>query len=124
MPVKNVVIGQKVSSALQQRARELRRTMTPAETILWQELRHNRLNSLQFRRQQIIDSYIVDFYCHAKALVVEVDGDVHDLQKEYDKEREMHLIARGFHVLRFTNEEVHNTTSAVLRRIREACSKI
>src|SRR3970040_490684 len=98
MPVKNIVIGQKVSRELQERARELRRNMTPGERILWQKLRHNRLNGLQFRRQQIIDSYIVDFYCHSNALVVEVDGDIHDLQKEYDEEREAHLQARGFRI--------------------------
>jgi very-short-patch-repair endonuclease len=55
--------------------------MTPAERILWQELRGNKLGA-HFRRQQIIAGFIVDFYCHKVALVIEVDGDVHDLQKE------------------------------------------
>jgi very-short-patch-repair endonuclease len=61
MPVDNIIIGQKFSRELHKRARELRRDMTPAERILWEKLRHNRLNGLQFRRQQIIGSYIVDF---------------------------------------------------------------
>jgi very-short-patch-repair endonuclease len=86
MPVRNTVIGQKVSRELRERTKELRQAMTPAEKILWEQLRHNRLNGLQFRRQQIIDRYIVDFYCHEKALVVEIDGDIHDLQQEYDAE--------------------------------------
>ena len=102
MPVNNIVIGQKISRKMHERARELRRNMTPAEKILWDRLRHNRLNGLQFRRQQIIDGFIVDFYCHSKALVVEVDGDIHDEQKAYDSERDNSLIARGFGVLRFT----------------------
>ncbi len=122
MPVSNIVIGQKVSRELQERARELRRNMTPSEKILWEKLRHNRLNGLQFRRQQIIDSYIVDFYCHAKALVVEVDGDVHDLQQDYDAERDNHLMARGFQVLRISNNDVKENMMIVLQTISEACS--
>jgi very-short-patch-repair endonuclease len=121
MPVNNVVIGQKVSRELQERARELRRNMTPAEKILWEKLRHNRLNGFQFRRQQIINPYIVDFYCHARALVVEVDGDIHDLQQEYDAERSDYLIARGFHILRVTNDDVKNDLVTVLQKISEAC---
>jgi len=122
MPVNNIVIGQKVSRELQERARELRRNMTPAEKILWEKLRHNRLNGLQFRRQQIINPYIVDFYCHAKALVVEVDGDIHDLQQDYDAERSSYLIARGFRVLRVTNDDVKKNLVTVLQKISEACS--
>jgi len=81
MPVKNIVIGQSVSSEMYARSKELRREMTPAEKILWKELRTNKLSGLHFRRQQIIDRFIVDFYCHQHELVVEVDGDVHDMQK-------------------------------------------
>ena len=122
MPVNNIVIGQKISSELQERARELRRNMTPSEKILWGKLRHNHLNGLQFRRQQIIDGYIVDFYCHKKALVVEVDGDIHDLQQDYDAERESNLIARGFRVLRDSNDDVQENLLIVMRQISEACS--
>jgi len=122
MPVNNIVIGQKVSRELRERARELRRNMTPAEKILWEKLRHNRLNGLQFRRQQIINPYIVDFYCHAKALVIEVDGDIHDLQQDYDAERSSYLIARGFRMLRVTNDDVKKNLVTVLQKISEACS--
>ena len=122
MPVNHIVIGQKIPRELWERAKELRSNMTPAEKILWDKLRHNRLNGLQFRRQQIIDSYIVDFYCHAKALVIEVDGDVHDLQKDYDRERENHLMARGFSILRVSNDDVKKNLKAVIQRISESCS--
>jgi len=122
MPVNNIVIGQKVSRELYERARELRRAMTPAERILWEKLRHNRLNGLQFRRQQIIDTYIVDFYCHARALIVEVDGEIHDAQKDYDSERDNYLVARGFSILRFTNEDVKSGLAIVLQKIINACS--
>ena len=122
MPVDNIVIGQRVSRELQERARELRKNMTPAEKILWEKLRHNRLDGLQFRRQQIITPYIVDFYCHSKALVIEVDGDIHNLQQDYDAERNSYLIARGFRMLRVTNDDVKKNLVTVLQKISEACS--
>jgi len=87
MPVKNIIPGQNVTKEKLQRAKELRRDMTPAEKILWQELRANKLG-VHFRRQQVIAGFIVDFYCHKAALVIEVDGDIHDLQQEEDARRE------------------------------------
>ena len=81
-PVPNIVIGQPVDDAKVERANELRREMTAAERRLWNCLRANRLAGLHFRRQQVIDGFIVDFYCHASALIVEVDGPVHEEQTE------------------------------------------
>ena len=72
MPVKNIIPGQKVTKEKLERAKELRREMTPAEKILWHELRANKLG-VHFRRQQVIQGFIVDFYCHKAQLVVEVD---------------------------------------------------
>ena len=83
MPVKNIIPGQIVTEEKLERARELRHDMTPAEKILWGELRGNKLG-VHFRRQHVIAGFIVDFYCHKAALVVEVDGDIHDLQQEED----------------------------------------
>ena len=121
MPVKNIVIGQGVSSEMYARSKELRRVMTPAETILWKELRTNKLNGLHFRRQQVIDRFIVDFYCHQYELIVEVDGDIHELQKGYDAERESYLNERGFRVIRFRNEEIMNDLQGVLKKILSEC---
>jgi very-short-patch-repair endonuclease len=78
------------------------------------------LSGLHFRRQQIIDRFIVDFYCHQHALIVELDGGIHDLQKEFDAEREAYLIARGFRVIRFTNQEISKDLPAVLEKIVQA----
>ncbi|MBK6645176.1 MAG: DUF559 domain-containing protein [Anaerolineales bacterium] len=119
MPVKNIIPGQKVTKEKLQRAKELRRDMTPAEKILWEELRANKLG-IHFRRQQIIAGFIVDFYCHKSALVVEVDGDVHDLQKEEDERREKVLAEMGLRIVRFRNDEVVRDVSAVVGRIRAA----
>ena len=117
MSARNIVIGQKVDPAKVQRAKELRRHMTKEERILWQRLRGNRLHGLHFRRQQIIDGFIVDFYCHAAGLAVEVDGEVHRQQAAYDAERDCILSARGLRIMRIKNEEVRQNLSGVLSRI-------
>ncbi|MCL4273686.1 MAG: DUF559 domain-containing protein [Anaerolineales bacterium] len=118
MPIKNIVTNQKVTKEKLQRAKELRREMTPAEKLLWEELRANKLG-VHFRRQQVIQGFIVDFYCHKAGLVVEVDGDIHDLQKEEDERREKVLSALGLRIVRFGNDEVVKNLSAVVGKIRE-----
>jgi very-short-patch-repair endonuclease len=121
MPTHNIVIGQNVDASKIQRAKELRRAMTPAESLVWQRVRANRLNGLHFRRQQVIDGFIVDFYCHAAGLVVELDGGIHDRQADYDAERDRVLAARGLRVLRFENRECVENLEGVLERILAAC---
>ncbi|MBV6393013.1 MAG: hypothetical protein KPEEDBHJ_02243 [Anaerolineales bacterium] len=116
MPVKNIIPGQRVTKEKLERAKELRREMTPAEKLLWQEVRAKKLG-VRFRRQQVIAGFIVDFYCHRAALVVEVDGDVHDLQKEEDERREKVLSAMGLKIVRFRNDEVMKRLSAVVGKI-------
>jgi very-short-patch-repair endonuclease len=91
--------------------------MTPVEKILWQELRGNKLG-VHFRRQQVIAGFIVDFYYHKAALVVEVDGDIHDLQQEEDERREKVLREMGLRVVRFRNDEVMKDLSAVVGNVR------
>jgi len=118
MPVKNIIPGQRVTKEKLQLAKELRREMTPAEKILWNELRANKLG-VHFRRQQVIAGFIVDFYCHKSALVIEVDGDIHDLQRDEDTRRENALREMGLRIVRFRNDEVVRDLSAVLRKIRE-----
>src|SRR5512133_77569 len=126
MPVKNIIPGQRVTKAKLERAtpprrvgagEELRREMTPAEKLLWQEVRASKLG-VRFRRQQVIQGFIVDFYCHQAGLVVEVDGDVHDLQKEEDELREKVLREMGLRIVRFGNDEVGRSLSAVVGKIR------
>ena len=119
MPIKNIVTNQRVSKEKLQRAKELRRDMTPTEKILWQELRANKLG-VHFRRQQVIQGFIVDFYCHKAGLVVEVDGDIHDLQREEDARREKALSELGLIVIRFRNDEVARDLSGVVERIKQS----
>ncbi len=123
MPVKNIVRGQCVSFEMHERAKKLRREMTPAEKILWKEVRTNKLKRLHFRRQQIIHGYFADFYCHQHQLIVEVDGAIHEMQREYDVERDTSLVALGFRIIRFTNDEITENLQGVLQKIVQACKK-
>lgn len=95
------------------RARELRARQTEAESLLWAVLRDRRLCDLKFRRQYGIGPFIVDFACVTKKLVVEVDGGYHDEVYEEDKSRQKEIEARGWNVIRFTNEEVLGDVEAV-----------
>ncbi len=122
MPVKNIILGQKVTKEKLERAKELRREMTPAEKLLWQEVRANKLG-VHFRRQQVNVGFIVDFYCHKAALVIEVDGDIHDLQQDEDARREKALRELGLRVVRFGNDEVVMNLSTVVGKIRELVLK-
>jgi very-short-patch-repair endonuclease len=122
MPVKNIIPGQKVTKEKLERAKELRREMTPAEKLLWQEVRAKKLG-VRFRKLQIIAGFIVDFYCHKAALVIEVDGDVHDLQQEEDARREKVLSALGLRIVRFGNDDVERELSMVVGRTRELFKK-
>ena len=74
---------------------------------------------VHFRRQQIIEGFVVDFYCHKAALVIEVDGDIHDLQQEEDARRDKALRELGLNVVRFRNDEVLRDLNAVVGRIRK-----
>jgi very-short-patch-repair endonuclease len=118
MSLKNIITNQKVTKEKLQRAKELRHEMTPSEKMLWKEIHANKLG-VHFRRQQIIAGFIVDFYCHKAALVVEVDGDIHDLQREEDAQREGVLSEMGLKIVRFRNDEILNNLLIVVKRIKE-----
>lgn len=114
-----IVYGQRIQDAKREAARRLRRRMTPEENLLWQALRRDPGGS-HFRRQQIIDGFIVDFYSNVRGLVIEVDGAVHLAQQEYDRERDQALLTRGLTVLHFTNLDIRNHLERVMNEIAEA----
>jgi very-short-patch-repair endonuclease len=107
-----------------QRAKELRQQQTTSEAYLWHNLRGNRLDGFHFRRQHVIDGFIVDFYCHQIRLVVEIDGPIHEFQQEYDREREHILRQHGLHLIRFTDEEVMEDMDGVLKKLQVVCHKL
>lgn len=117
MPVRHTVMNSNARQEKIARALEFRQDMTPGEALLWAELRNNRLGGFHFRRQHIIDGFIVDFYCHAAALIVEVDGKIHATQMESDQERDQILTARGFRILRIPDVQVRQNIPGVLSLI-------
>ncbi|MDO8612107.1 MAG: endonuclease domain-containing protein [Dehalococcoidia bacterium] len=103
-------------------ARKLRREQTEAERLLWSRLRNRQLENVKFRRQQPLGPYVVDFVSLEQTLVVEVDGGQHagGEMRRRDGERTTWLEERGYHILRFWNNEVLANLDGVLETIREA----
>jgi very-short-patch-repair endonuclease len=114
-------VPRELREKLIEQARQMRVEPTPAEALLWARLRKRQLGGLKFRRQHIIEYFIVDFYCPQAELVIEVDGPVHDEQEEYDQEREEILQELGYQVVRFSNEDVTGEIDMVLANIYDAC---
>jgi very-short-patch-repair endonuclease len=107
------------------RAKELRRTMTRAETLLWRHLKAHRLARLGFRRQTPMGNYVADFVAHSCKLVVEVDGASHDFEERirHDEERDRWFASRGYRVLRFTNDDVMRNLEGVALAILQAAEQ-
>ena len=104
----------------QELARRMRRAMTETEALLWAHLRNNRLDGLHFRRQQVIEGFIADFYCRAVRLMIECDGEIHAGQAEYDRERDSILATNNLRILRFSNRRIRNEMPSVLHEIHAA----
>ena len=102
------------------RAKQLRNASTPFEALLWRRINRSQLGN-KFRRQHVIDNCIVDFFCPAKSLIIEIDGDTHDPGK--DTVRDRRHASLGYATLRFTNAEVGKNIEGVLEclagRLRE-----
>ena len=103
-----------------EKARELRKSETEAEKVLWNALRSHRCEGLKFRRQHPAKEFILDFYCHEYLLGIEVDGSVHENEdaREYDLNRTAELENLGITVIQFTNEEVLKNLTEVLLKIK------
>ena len=106
------------NSKLKELARKLRKNMTLAEVLLWQEIRGRKLG-FQFHRQIPIKNYIVDFYCHELHLAIEVDGSSHDHPEVAvsDLKRQNELEDAGVEVLRFEDKEVRKNLDGVVEVI-------
>src|SRR5262245_54274933 len=98
-------------------AREMRQQPAPAEQKLWNCLRNRQLNGFKFRRQYAVDRYVADFYCPQCNLIVELDGDSHEVRKEHDELRTEVLRQHGFDVVRFPNTDVFENLEGVLLKI-------
>jgi len=104
------------------RRKQLRNNATSAEKLLWLYLKNSQLDGRKFRRQHSYGPYILDFYCPAERLCVELDGDSHDSPEAqmHDRNRDEYLTSHSIKVLRFRNEEVYARLERVLEKIRSA----
>ena len=98
---------------------ELRKEPTPTEAKLWSRIRNDQLG-VTFRRQHAIGKYIPDFVCIQKKLIIELDGSQHLEQEGYDEERTKYLVALGYKVIRFWNNDVTNNIDGVILAIIHA----
>jgi chorismate synthase len=107
-------------------AKTKRKNLTEAEDKLWRELRNRKLQGVKFRREHPIAGYIPDFVCLEKKLIIEVDGEYHngERQTEFDILREEWLKEHNYLMLRFKNEEIQNSMSDVIKKLAETLSEI
>ncbi len=103
----------------------MRRTPTPHEAIMWRALRGKQIAHVRFKRQFVVGAYILDFYCHAHKLAVELDGGQHATiaAKQADERRTAYLNQQGIRVLRFWNNDVSENLEGVLEVIMAACQE-
>jgi len=99
-------------------ARMLRKEQTKAEKIIWEFLRKRKLQ-YKFRRQHVIEGFILDFYCHELKLGIEIDGGIHNKRKDYDRVRQEIIEAKGISVVRIKNEEISRNNKLVISRLKE-----
>ena len=98
-------------------AKRMRREQTEPEIRLWLQLRAARFHGIKFRRQKVVGRYIADFSAREPMVIVEVDGDTHGLQQEYDRARTTFFEERGYKVIRFTNSDVMTNMDGVLTQL-------
>jgi very-short-patch-repair endonuclease len=99
-------------------ARNLRHESTPEEKKVWNVLRNRKFHNSKFRRQHVIEGFVVDFYCHKLNLAIEIDGKIHERQKDYDELRQQLIEEKGTKFIRITNEEINKDINILLDKIR------
>ena len=114
-----LIRAQKVNAEKLKLAKWMRSHMTFAERCFWNAVKTDRFLGLHFRRQQVIHGFIADFYCEEINLVVEIDGGVHEQQKDYDRLRDCIINQHGIKVIRFPNEDVINHGERVMERLKD-----
>ncbi len=119
-----IYISSEIRRKMLEIAREFRKAPTEGEKILWASLRGKKLDGIKFRRQQPIGYFVVDFYNSVFRLVVEVDGPIHEFQKEADKARQEVLEELGLVVLRIKSEVVEKNLFVALGVIRDTIRTI
>jgi very-short-patch-repair endonuclease len=108
---------------LKEFARQLRKNSTLSEVLLWNNIKNKSLR-FEFHRQVPLDEFIVDFFCHKLLLAIEIDGNIHDYNFDYDNYRQIILEKYGVTVLRFSDIEVKKNMNDVLRSMENVISDL
>ena len=119
-----IVVPDEIRQKMIEVAREFRKEPTASEKILWNALRGKKLDGIKFRRQQPVGYFVVDFYNSVHRLVIEVDGPIHQVQKEADQARQEILEMLGLVVLRIQSGIIENNLPLALSLIRDAIKSI
>ena len=120
IPIKrNFVLNLPYNASLKSRAKALRKARNFSEVVFWKEVRNKSFWNIDFDRQRIIGNYIVDFYVKALGLVVEIDGEIHNFQEEYDEKREMFLKELGLKVFRISTTKMLFDTENVMKDLEQ-----
>lgn len=120
IPIKrNFILNLPYNASLKSRAKALRKSGNFSEVVFWKEVRNKSFWNIYFDRQRIIGNYIVDFYVKALGLVVEIDGEIHNFQEEYDEKREMYLKELGLKVFRISTTKMLFDTENVMKELEQ-----
>ena len=120
IPIKRYfVLNLPYNASLKSRAKALRKAGNFSEVVFWKEVRNKSFWNIDFDRQRIIGNYIVDFYVKALGLVVEIDGEIHNFQEEYDEKREMFLKELGLKVFRISTTKMLFDTENVMKDLEQ-----
>lgn len=100
-------------------ARNLRKEQTSTEKIVWKLLRNRRYLEQKFRRQHVIEGFVVDFFCREHDLAIEIDGGIHKKRKDYDEIRQFLIESKGIKFIRITNEEIRRNPHLLYAKIKQ-----
>jgi len=120
IPIKrNFVLNLPYNASLKSRAKALRKAGNFSEVVFWKEVRNKSFWNIDFDRQRVIGNYIVDFYVKELGLVVEIDGEIHNFQEEYDEKRETYLKNLGLKVFRISTTKMLFDTENVMKELEQ-----
>ncbi len=100
-------------------ARILRNQQTNSEKIVWELIRDRKFMNLKFRRQHVIEGFVLDFYCHEIRLGIEIDGGIHNKRKDYDRLRQEVIESEGITLLRIKNRDILDCKRSILTKLKE-----
>lgn len=105
------------SSELKDRAKALRKAGNYAEVAFWKEVHKRKFHNIDFDRQRIIGNFIVDFYIKTLGIIIEIDGESHNIKEDYDEKREKYLMSLGLTIFKTTNFRVFHDLGNVIKEL-------